>query len=239
MLEEQLEGSRKRCEKIFSLENELLRVKADLNSALLEREADKSKIEDLNDQNLALQMNNKSSLSESKSLQEEMQSLRGNQSGRKADTNILSEQIDRDVTRIHRLELENQKLQSELDNLKENGFAESSEKILTLEKENKKLSMTVNQLEELHGKDSDFNVKLEAQISQLQTQNQRSDEIVQTVRESEQQLRVEKETEIENLKKEVSSLRMRQQITQNEQLAYLEEENTKLVKVSLFIFHEI
>ncbi len=38
------------------------------------------------------------------------------------DTNILTEQIDKDVTRIHRLELENQKLQSELDTLKREGF---------------------------------------------------------------------------------------------------------------------
>ena len=36
------------------------------------------------------------------------------------DTNILTEQIDKDVTRIHKLEYENQKLQSELQEIKVN-----------------------------------------------------------------------------------------------------------------------
>ncbi len=73
------------------------------------------------------------------------------------------------MTRIHKLELENQKLQSELESVRRSGFAEASEKILDLEKENKKLSMTVKQLEGLHKKESDYNGDLEKEVAVLKS----------------------------------------------------------------------
>jgi hypothetical protein len=56
-------------------------------------------------------------------------------------------------------------------------------------------------------------------------------QVVSTLRESESQLRIERDTEIDNLSKQVDSMRKRQEQGQNEQIGYLEEENTKLVKV--------
>ena len=73
-------------------------------------------LEELQEENLALQMSTKNSFSESQSLLAEMQVLKGSKVGK--DTNILTEQIDKDVTRIHKLEYENQKLQSELQEIK-------------------------------------------------------------------------------------------------------------------------
>lgn len=147
------------------------------------------------------------------------------------DTNILSEQINQDVTRIHRLELENKKLSSELEELKLKSFHESSDTILKLEKDNKKLSMTLKQLEELHNKDSEDNVELENRVASLNTKNTQLQEIVATLKETEDKLRIEKDTEIDNLKREVDSLRKRQEKSMNDQLKSLEEENKKLVKV--------
>ena len=40
------------------------------------------------------------------------------------DTNIMSEQLSKDTAKMHRLELENQRLKSEVDDLKMNGFKE-------------------------------------------------------------------------------------------------------------------
>ena len=77
MLEEQLNGSRKRCESIFSLENEILRYKSDLNTLQIERESERQRMEELQEENLALQMSTKNSFSESQSLLAEMQVLRG------------------------------------------------------------------------------------------------------------------------------------------------------------------
>lgn len=56
-----------------------------------------------------------------------------------------SEQLTSNATaRALRLELENRKLLSTIENLKETSFHESSNKILELDKENKKLSINVS-----------------------------------------------------------------------------------------------
>ena len=58
------------------------------------------------------------------------------------------------------------------------------------------------------------------------------EQIVDALKQNEQQVRIEKDMVIENLNKEIESLRKRQEQTMNEQLKFLEEENKKLVKVS-------
>jgi len=58
--------------------------------------------------------------------------------------NSLSEQLSSNAqARALKLELENRRLLSTIDNLKESSFHESSNKILELEKEKKKLSLKV------------------------------------------------------------------------------------------------
>ncbi len=114
-----------------------------------------------------------------------------------------------------------------------NGFRESKNRILELEKENKKYELTVKQLESLHSKDSEYNGEMERQVAQSKTQVQRLEQVVSTMKEAESRLRIEKDTEIDNLSKQVNGLRKRQEQGQNEQIDYLEKENTRLVKVSL------
>ena len=58
------------------------------------------------------------------------------------------------------------------------------------------------------------------------------EQVVDMLKQNEEQVRVEKDMVIENLNKEIESLRKRQEQTMNEQLKFLEEENKKLVKVS-------
>ena len=194
----------------------------------MEHEADKKKLEQVLEENLTLQMNSKSSMSESQSLFAEMQHMqKGN---RNRDTNILSEQLGQELTKIHRLELENQKLRADNDDLRLNGFQEVSEKLLKLEKENKQYWLTIQQLESSHGKDAEVTVTLEKENNHLQIKNKEFNEIVDTMKETIEQTRIEKDTIISNLSKQVDSLRKRQEKTQNEQLNYLEEENKKLVK---------
>ncbi len=85
--------------------------------------------------------------------------------------------------------------------------------------------MTTRQLNELHSKESDHNVGLEKELTQLRTRCKQLEEVEAALRASEEQLRVEKETEVENLEKHLDSLRKRQEQTQNQQLKQLEEEN--------------
>ncbi len=77
MLEEQLEGSRKRCESIFALENEILKHKTEINNLQLERESERVRADELMLENYNLQMSAKTSLSESRNLSQEIEALRG------------------------------------------------------------------------------------------------------------------------------------------------------------------
>ena len=90
MLEEQLSSSRKRCEVVLGLENDIIKYRGDIDRLQQERDLDRSKIQDLIDENAALALSQKNSLSESQSLMAEMEAIKGTQS---KDLNILSEQL--------------------------------------------------------------------------------------------------------------------------------------------------
>jgi hypothetical protein len=183
----------------------------------------------LTEENSALQMSNKNSMSESQSLMAEMQFIKDTGRGNN-DTNIMSEQLSKDTAKMHRLELENQRLRSEVDDLKMNGIKEQTEKCLKLERENKCQSLTIKQLHDTQAKDADHTVSLQGELNQVVTKAQQMEQVVEMLKQNESQLRVEKDMVIENLNKEIGSLRKRQQQTANEQLKFLEEENKKLVK---------
>ena len=231
MLEDQLEVSRKRCQQIIGLENELYVCKSELSNCQMELESIKVSNIQLTEENSALQMSNKNSMSESQSLMAEMQFIKDTGRGNN-DTTIMSEQLSQDTAKMHRLELENQRLRSEVDDLKMNGIKEQTEKCLKLERENKCQSLTIKQLHDTQAKDADHTVSLQGELNQVVTKAQQMEQVVEMLKQNESQLRVEKDMVIENLNKEIGSLRKRQQQTANEQLKFLEEENKKLVKVS-------
>jgi len=160
----------------------------------MEHEADKKKLEQVLEENLMLQMSNKSSMVESQSLFAEMKNMQKGNGSR--DTNILSEQLGQELSKIHRLELENQKLRVENEELRLNGFQEVSEKILKLEKENKQYSLTIKQLESSHSKDAEMTVTLEKENNHLAIKNKELSEIVETMRETEEQTRIERKQEV-------------------------------------------
>lgn len=229
MLEDQLQVSRKRCQQIIGLENELYICKSELGNCQIELESVKNSNIQLTEENSALQMSSKNSMSESQSLMAEMQMIKDTGRGNN-DTNIMSEQLSKDTARMHRLELDNQRLKSDIEDLKMNGIKEQSEKCLKLERENKCQALTIKQLQETHAKDADNTVSLQGELNQVVTKSQQMEQIVETLKQNEVQTRVEKDMIIENLNKEIESLRKRQEQTLNEQLRFLEEENKKLVK---------
>lgn len=227
MLEEQLAKARKRSDQVLSLEKEILSYKTALDKIQMDRESDKQRIDELTEENYALQMSTKSSFSESRSLLAEMQVLK-TKGGK--DTNILTEQLGQDITRVHRLELENQRLLSELENAKEKGFSEFSGKLLELEKENKRQSITIEQLQHQRKKDEDYHAQLNDQLRRSESKIKELNTVVAALKEAEEQLSIEKNTEIDNLQTQVDSMRKRQESSQNEQLAQIQEENLKLIK---------
>merc|ERR1712088_1249912 len=110
-----------------------------------------------------------------------------------SDTNIMTEQLSKDTAKMHRLELDNQRLKSEIEDLKLNGIKEQTEKCLKLERENKCQKLTIKQLQETHAKDADNTVSLEGELNQAVTKTQQMEQIVDTLKQSEQQIRIEKD----------------------------------------------
>ena len=222
MLEEQLESSRKRIQTILTLENELFVARKELGVCQVEMESDKRRIEELQEENSTL-LSNKSSMSESRSLMAEMDS-------NEFYTVAISEQVmNKDSLTVHKLELENQRLRSELDDVKLNGLREQSEKLLELEQELKRKDLTLQQVESERSKDYSHFITIESELHQSTNKVQQLEQVVNTLKEADRKNQIEKDTIIENLHKQIDSLRKRQEQSANEQLRILEDENIKLV----------
>ena len=81
-------------------------------------------------------------------------------------------------------------------------------------------------------KDSESITALENSLTKAETNVKRLEDVVATMREEESQLRIERDTEVDNLTKQVDSMRQRQELGHNEQIDNLDKENGRLVKVS-------
>lgn len=141
MLEEQLQRSRKRSEHVMNLESEIMKYKQKLNDMASERDADKNRLQELFDENTQLQFATKDLCSSTVVDHSEDECTSGD--------NSLSEQLTNNAqTRALKLELENRRLQQSLDAMKESSFHEYANKHLELEKEKKRLSLKVEQLQD-------------------------------------------------------------------------------------------
>nr|XP_012146107.1 PREDICTED: daple-like protein isoform X1 [Megachile rotundata] len=142
MLEDQLNSSRRRADKVLELESEIIKYKQLLNDMALERAADKEKYQELVEENTQLQKLTKAAANEAALAD----SISDSEEPAHAD-NRLSEQLTNNAqTRALKLELENRRLVTLIDSLKENSFHETSSRVLELEKEKKKLSLKIESL---------------------------------------------------------------------------------------------
>ncbi|XP_066586200.1 girdin [Prorops nasuta] len=169
MLEEQLNSSRRRADKVLELENEILKYKQRLNDMQLEHAADKDKYQELMEENLKLQKLSKAAASEA--------ALAGSISDTEepaSEDNRLSEQLTNNAqTRALKLELENRRLLTIIESLKENSFHENSSRVLELEKDKKKLSLKVESLNENNKRLSQQNSDLEIVCKQALEENKK------------------------------------------------------------------
>lgn len=151
MLEEQLQLSREKAEKVLELESEIVKYEKLFNDMALEKTSEESKYQKVCDENSQLHSLIKTMASE----------LAGNNSFFKGSItemeddsfadklfgsgdNRLSEQLSNNAqTRALKLELENRRLATLIDSLKEKSSHEYSFQVLELEKDKKKLSLKV------------------------------------------------------------------------------------------------
>lgn len=198
MLEDQLIHARKRGDQVITLESEILKYKQKLNDIALERDADMAKMQELSDENTQLQLTTKNLMAAGSSEQKNKQNLEIEEDIPSGDSS-LSEQLSNNAqTRVIKLELENRRLLAALENLKESAFKESSQKLLDLEKEKKKLQLKCDQLQENVERMNQQNGELENVFKNALTENKKLQDII-----DEKQVQIEKtsqDKEIEKLK---------------------------------------
>lgn len=172
MLEEQLTRSRKRSEQSMILESEIIKYKQKLNDMVLERDADKSKLQELLDENTQLQLATKALNKLSTAERASTEDNDGNESP--SGDNSLSEQLTNNAqTRAIKLELENRRLQQALDAMRESSFHETTNRLLELEKEKKMLTLKVDQLQENCNRFTQQNQELEEMFKNALEENKK------------------------------------------------------------------
>lgn len=172
MLESQLTRARQRSENAPRLESEILARDQTINELVLERDAAHEKIQELIDENTKLQLVAREANQNTTSIQFDSDDEQGN-----SGDNSLSEQLSNNAqARALKLELENRKLQSLIESLKESSLQESSDKILELEKDKKKLAIKCEQLSENYTRLSKQNSELESAFKSALDENSKIQE---------------------------------------------------------------
>ena len=208
---------------MLGLENDLIRVQGDLERLQHEREVDQAKIKDLQEENTALNLSQKNDLSASQSMQAELETMKGSVTA----WSLLSEQLGKDaVTRVYRLELDNQRLQRELEASKTDLAKVEQNSAYHLETETRRFTADLSRLEEQSSRDAAALEKVEHEVLEVRREREGLQTVVETLRQQHKDLQKEKETEVESLAKQVQSLNAR---AANSQLVLLQEENKKMI----------
>lgn len=214
MLEEQLVHSRKRGEQVMALESEILKYKQKLNDLALERDVDKTKMQELVDENTQLQLTTKNLMSGA-----EQHPKSDNEDEIPSGDNSLSEQLTNNAqTRALKLELENRRLLAALDALKESAFHENSQKLLELEKEKKKLQLKCDQLQDNCDRMNQQNSELENVFKNALTENKKLQDVIDSKQQQIEKSSQDKEqdrTKLQDLETQIESLNKEKQRIQN------------------------
>ena len=198
-------------------------MQGDLERLQHEREVDQAKIKDLQEENTALNLSQKNDLSASQSMQAELETMKGSVTA----WSLLSEQLGKDaVTRVYRLELDNQRLQRELEASKTDLAKVEQNSAYHLETETRRLTADLSRLEEQRSRDAAALEKVEHEVLEVRREREGLQTVVETLRQQHKDLQKEKETEVESLAKQVQSLNAR---AANSQLVLLQEENKKMI----------
>ncbi|XP_035261511.1 girdin-like isoform X11 [Anguilla anguilla] len=232
MLEDQLEGSRARSDKLHELEKENLQLKAKIHDMEMDRDVDRKRIEELLEENLSLEMAQKQSMDESLHLGWELEQL----SKTPEHTDVLPQKSLRHEvneltsSRLLKLEKENQTLQRTVEEL--GGGGEPSERthtrLLKAEKENQRLAEKLKQLDSEMSADRQSLQSAESLKSDLMREKGQLEKTLETLRDmSERQVKV-LEQENERLTQTVATLRQRSQISVEARVRDVEKENRAL-----------
>ncbi|XP_078238370.1 girdin isoform X5 [Pogona vitticeps] len=228
MLEDQLEGTRARSDKLHELEKENLQLKAKLHDMEMEHDMDRKKIEELMEENMTLEMAQKQSMDESLHLGWELEQINRSSELSEAPRKSLGHEVNElTSSRLLKLEMENQSLLKTVEELQNAvGSVEgSNSKILKMEKENQRLSKKLEGLENELAEEKQSLQNSQNLSRDLMKEKAQLEKTVETLREnSERQIKI-LEQENEHLNQTVASLRQRSQISAEARVKDIEKEN--------------
>ncbi|XP_032733635.1 girdin isoform X4 [Lontra canadensis] len=228
MLEDQLEGTRARSDKLHELEKENLQLKAKLHDMEMERDMDRKKIEELMEENMTLEMAQKQSMDESLHLGWELEQISRTSELSEAPQKSLGHEVNElTSSRLLKLEMENQSLTKTLEELRStmDSAEGNTSKILKIEKENQRLSKKVEILENEIIQEKQSLQNCQNLSKDLMKEKAQLEKTIETLREnSERQIKI-LEQENEHLNQTVSSLRQRSQISAEARVKDIEKEN--------------
>ncbi|XP_048374302.1 girdin isoform X4 [Sphaerodactylus townsendi] len=228
MLEDQLEGTRARSDKLHELEKENLQLKAKLHDMEMERDMDRKKIEELMEENMTLEMAQKQSMDESLHLGWELEQINRSTELSEVPRKSLGHEVNELASsRLLKLEMENQSLIKTVEKLQSTmGSAEgSNSKLLKMEKENLRLSKKLQGLENEFSEEKQSLQNSQNLSKDLMKEKAQLEKTIETLREnSERQIKT-LEQENEHLNQTVASLRQRSQISAEARVKDIEKEN--------------
>ncbi|KAK2520265.1 Ccdc88a [Columba guinea] len=228
MLEDQLEGTRARSDKLHELEKENLQLKAKLHDMEMERDMDRKKIEELMEENMTLEMAQKQSMDESLHLGWELEQINRTTELSEVPQKSLGHEVNElTSSRLLKLEMENQSLLKTVEELQSAvGSVEgSTSRILKMEKENQRLSKKLEELENEMSQEKQSLQNSQNLSKDLMKEKAQLEKTLEALREnSERQIKL-LEQENEHLNQTVASLRQRSQISAEARMKEIEKEN--------------
>ncbi|XP_070590862.1 girdin isoform X3 [Erythrolamprus reginae] len=228
MLEDQLEGTRARSDKLHELEKENLQLKAKLHDMEMERDMDRRKIEELMEENMSLEMAQKQSMDESLHLGWELEQINRSSEISEVPQKSLGHEVNElTSSRLLKLEMENQTLLKTVEELQHavGSLEGNNSKLMKMERENQRLNKKLEGLKNEFTEEKQSHESSQNLCKDLMKEKAQLEKTIETLREnSERQIKI-LEQEIEHLNQTVTSLRQRSQISAEARVKDIEKEN--------------
>ncbi|XP_028323808.1 girdin isoform X3 [Gouania willdenowi] len=229
MLEEQLDATRTRSDKLHHLEKENLQLKSKINDFEMERDLDRKRMEELMEENLVLEMAQKQSMDESLHLGWELEQLSKTPELNEAPQKSLGEEVNElTSSRLLKLEKDNQTLMKTVEELRGAAGQNVCAKLAKVNEEKQKLSQKLELLESELTAERESLRSNESLSTDLMKEKALLEKTLETLRENSERQLKGLEQENKHLGQTVSSLRQRCQVGAEAQVKDVEKENRVL-----------
>ncbi|XP_042290180.1 girdin-like isoform X5 [Thunnus maccoyii] len=229
MLEEQLDASRTRSDKLHLLEKENLQLKSKMHDLEMERDMDRKRMEELLEENLVLEMAQKQSMDESLHLGWELEQLSKTPDLTEVPQKSLGEEVNElTSSRLLKLEKDNQTLLKTVEELRGAASQDTAAKLSKASQENQRLNKKLGQLESELTADRESLRSAESLSTDLMKEKALLEKTLETLRENSERQLKGLEQENKHLGQTVSSLRQRCQVGAEARVKDVEKENRVL-----------